>query len=60
MIHSKRTRKESHDIKYLVRWKGWDHPTWETYTLIEEIEALELFHRQYPTKPMPNGFLNKL
>lgn len=59
IIDSKRTRKGSQDIKYLVRWKGWDHPTWEPYSLVEDTEALELFHRQHPSKPMPKGFWNK-
>ena len=59
IMDSKRTRKGSQDIKYLVRWKGWDHPTWEPYSLVEDTEALEKFHRQHPGKPMPKGFWDK-
>ena len=59
IVDSKRTKKGSRNIKYLVRWKGWDHPTWEPYSLVEDTEALERFHRQHPAEPMPQGFWNK-
>ena len=41
-------------VKYLVKWTGYDAPTWEAAALITHAdEALEAFYRMYPHKPKP-------
>ena len=43
-------------VKYLVKWTGYDAPTWELASLITHAdEALEAFYRLYPDKPRPRG-----
>jgi transposase InsO family protein/predicted aspartyl protease len=40
-------------LQYLVRWTGYDDPTWEPVDLVEGLRAVELFHDRYPLKPGP-------
>ena len=39
-------------IEYLVKWTGYDHPTWEPSDNLENSPlAVEDFHNRYPNKP---------
>ena len=38
-------------VQYLVKWVGYDQPTWEPATNLQELAALDDFHRRYPDKP---------
>lgn len=39
-------------IEYLVKWTGYDHPTWEpSENLTNSPLAVEEFHTRYPSKP---------
>ena len=40
-------------LQYLVRWVGYDRPTWEDCTGIEGLQAIDRFHALYPGKPGP-------
>ena len=41
-------------LKYLVKWIGYDNPTWEPPAFITHAQdLLEEFHQQYPNKPRP-------
>ena len=42
-------------LKYLVRWLGYDHPTWEPSELLDHApDTVRRFHAAYPSKPKPN------
>lgn len=39
-------------VQYLVKWVGYDAPTWEKSTNLDNCDALlDTFHRLYPMKP---------
>jgi RNase H-like domain found in reverse transcriptase/Reverse transcriptase (RNA-dependent DNA polymerase)/Integrase zinc binding domain/Integrase core domain/Aspartyl protease/Chromo (CHRromatin Organisation MOdifier) domain len=56
ILDSKRGRGKGGPITYLVKWTGWDQVNWEPYNTVRDTEAVERFHRQYPHKPIPQGF----
>jgi len=43
-------------LQYLVKWTGFDQPDWEPAENVNELEAVTLFHQQYPDKPGPLDF----
>ena len=48
------SRKVRNQIRYLVRWKGYSEPTWEPTRVLKNCQdAIDDFHRQYPSKPKP-------
>lgn len=40
-------------LQYLVKWTGYDDPTWEPATSVNGLRAIDLFHQRYPEKPGP-------
>jgi hypothetical protein len=40
-------------LRYLVKWIGYDEPTWERAELVNDLEAVDRFHERYPSKPGP-------
>ena len=43
-------------LKYLVRWLGYDHPTWEPADLLEHAPLMvSRYHDAYPSKPSPDS-----
>lgn len=49
ILDSKIVRKS---LKYLVKWTGYDIPTWEPKSYVEHLrQKLKAFHKQYPEKP---------
>lgn len=47
--------------QYLVKWKGYDAPTWEYAEKLTNVpRLLARFHAAYPTKPKPDGVLAEL
>ena len=48
-------------IQYLVKWLGYDHPTWEPYEIFldnpdldsESLDCVREFHTRHPKKPRP-------
>jgi glycosylphosphatidylinositol phospholipase D len=45
------SRKRQNQIQYLVKWKGFDAPTWEPEDYLQDVQAVDLFHSLYPEKP---------
>jgi hypothetical protein len=41
-------RKRTHE--YLVKWTGYDEPTWEPADALDDAEAVDDFYRRYPNK----------
>ena len=50
ILDSKLVRRQ---LKYCVKWVGYDTPTWEPASNLEGVAALDLYHRRYPQKPGP-------
>jgi hypothetical protein len=50
ILDSKSTHKT---LKYLVKWLGYDSPTWEPAHMLNQAVAVNKFHAAYPTKPGP-------
>src|SRR5262249_366633 len=42
-------------IKYLVKWAGYDQPTWEPAESVDELRAVDVFHERYPGKLRPSS-----
>ena len=40
-------------LRYLVRWTGYDDPTWEPANSIDKAMAIDVYHSLYPEKPGP-------
>jgi transposase InsO family protein len=40
-------------LRYLVKWLGYDAPTWEPAHAINQAAAIDRFHDAYPGKPGP-------
>ena len=40
-------------LQYLVKWVGYDQPTWEWAEDVNGLQAIERFHERYPDKPGP-------
>jgi hypothetical protein len=40
-------------LRYLVKWVGYDQTDWEPAENMNRLQAVEDFHRRYPTKPGP-------
>jgi len=40
-------------FRYLVKWEGYDVTTWELAESINELKAIDDFHKRYPLKPGP-------
>jgi len=49
------SRVYRNQLQYLIRWTGYDSITWEPAKFIDELQAVEKFHQQYPRKPEPLG-----
>jgi len=39
--------------KYLVKWQGYQRPTWEPEDFVEDTAAMERFITAFPDKPHP-------
>jgi hypothetical protein len=44
-------------LQYLVRWTGYDQMAWEPAWDVDGLQALDIFHREYPQKPGPPGIV---
>jgi len=51
ILDSRRVRNQ---LLYLVRWRGYPDPTWESEDNLAEVEAIDRFYEQHPEKPHPN------
>ena len=40
-------------LQYLVKWTGYDRPTWEDVAGVDDLQAIVRFHALYPLKPGP-------
>lgn len=40
-------------LRYLIRWAGYEETTWEPAETVDKLEAIEVFHERYPNKPGP-------
>ena len=49
------SRVYRNQLQYLVWWTGYDQMTWEPARDIDRLQALDVFHREYPQKPGPLG-----
>jgi transposase InsO family protein len=47
------SRMYRNQLKYLIRWRGYDSLTWQPAKFVDGFQAVEKFHRQYPGKPGP-------
>jgi RNase H-like domain found in reverse transcriptase/Reverse transcriptase (RNA-dependent DNA polymerase)/Integrase zinc binding domain/Integrase core domain/Chromo (CHRromatin Organisation MOdifier) domain len=54
ILDSKYARKT---LKYLVKWVGYDSPTWEPAHMLNQAVAVDNFHAAYPAKPGPLSYL---
>jgi len=52
ILDSKRVRGQ---LKYLVKWTGYEEPTWEPARHVNELRAVDIFHEHYPDKPGPDN-----
>jgi hypothetical protein len=53
IIDSRRYRRQ---LQYLVRWTGYDEPTWQPHFDLENaMDKVQSFHEQHPEKPGPAG-----
>jgi hypothetical protein len=52
-IEDSRFNKRSKRFEYLVKWTGYDEMTWEPAHALYEAQAVEHFHRRFPSKPKP-------
>jgi hypothetical protein len=50
VLDSRMFRRRLH---YLIRWTGYDDPTWEPADSVDGLHAIDLFHERYPAKPGP-------
>ena len=46
-------------LQYLIRWTGYDDPTWEAATLVNGLRAIDIYHDRYSMKPGPLPEFNK-
>src|SRR5437868_12296147 len=46
-----RTRRNK--LQYLVKWTGYDNPTWEPAEDVNSLQAIDRFHELYLDKPGP-------
>ena len=44
-----------HKLQYLVKWTGYDEPSWEPADNLSQAEAVDIFHQRYPSKPSLAG-----
>lgn len=44
-------RGKGRRLQYLVKWLGYDQPSWEPAEYLERAEAVDRFHSTYPDKP---------
>lgn len=48
------SRKKGKEVEYLVKWKGYEQPSWQPAEDLEHsVESVEEFHLRYPWKPRP-------
>ena len=40
-------------LQYLVKWTGYDQPTWEDATNVNGLQAIDNIHQAHPDKPGP-------
>ena len=40
-------------LKYLVKWLGYTDPVWQDIETVNELQAVDEFHQQYPHKLRP-------
>jgi len=40
-------------LEYLVKWAGYEEPTWELARDVNRLQAVDEFHGKYPGKPGP-------
>ena len=50
ILDSRRTRGR---LQYLVKWRGFTDPIWESEENLVEVEALDIYHGRYPEWPAP-------
>ena len=44
-------RRNNQRLQYLVKWLGYDKPSWEPAEYLEKVEAVDRFHLQHSDKP---------
>ena len=37
-------------LQYLIKWTGYDIPNWRDAKEVNELQAIDIFHRTYPHK----------
>ena len=47
------SKLERRRLWYLVKWTGYDQPTWEPCEYLDEVAAVDTFHNRFPNKPGP-------
>jgi hypothetical protein len=40
---------------YYVKWLGYSEPTWEPFSTVKDLAALDTFYARYPSKPRPRS-----
>ena len=40
-------------LQYLIKWTGYDQPSWQDAHDVNELQELDRFHERYPDKPGP-------
>ena len=51
ILDSKRVRGQ---LKYLIKWTGYNEPIWEPAQNTNDLRAVDEFHARYPDKPGPD------
>ena len=41
--------------KYLVKWEGYERPTWEPYDFVKDLVALDQWERKQADRAPPRG-----
>lgn len=53
-IEDSRYNRQRRRFEYLVRWTGYDTPTWEPLESVIDNAALDAYHTRYPNRPRPS------
>ena len=52
------SKKVGRGVRYLVKWTGYDTPTWEPYDHVKHLEGmLKNFHHNHPNRAKPDWAL---
>jgi hypothetical protein len=47
------SRMRYRKLQYLIKWTGYDQPDWEDARAVNGLQAIDIFHDRYPSKPGP-------